>query len=90
MIDTGVRIFMDENGNKLKLEVIEDFRIEQNGKNYIAYSVNDDGSTDKVKVNFMELINIDTTPGVKPVDPEDVQLVIDSFNKLLEVTDIEM
>ena len=44
---TGYNV-IDENGNEIKIDIIMQFRIEELGKEYIVFTVNDDG-TSKVK-----------------------------------------
>ena len=80
----NVREYIDENGNKITVEVIETFRLPNLDKTFMAYVLNDDGASSKVTVRFVELLEVDTaTPHIKAVDDKDVEAVQTAFKTLL-------
>lgn len=52
---TGYNV-IDENGNEIKIDIIMQFRIEELGKEYIVFTVNDDGTSKDAFINITELI----------------------------------
>ena len=48
-------IVKDENGNDIKIEVILDFGVEEYNKEYIAYTLNDDGVSETKAVFISEI-----------------------------------
>ena len=44
-----------ENGEKIKIEIILSFVVEEVGKEYIAYTLNDDGKSDVEMVMISEI-----------------------------------
>ena len=80
----NVREYIDENGNRIKLEMIETFRLPNLNKTFMAYTINDDGASQKVTVRFVELIDAESnTPHIKAVDDADVEAVQTAFKILL-------
>ena len=80
----NVREYIDENGNKITVEVIETFRLPNLNKSFMAYTLNDDGISQKVTVRFAELLDVESnTPHIKAVDDNDVEAVQTAFKTLL-------
>ena len=51
---TGYNV-LDENGNEIKIDVIMQFNIQDVEKEYIVFTVNDDGKSSDVYINITEL-----------------------------------
>jgi len=80
----NVREYIDENGNKITVEVIETFRLPNLNKTFMAYTLNDDGLSSKVTVRFVEILDVESsTPHIKAVDDRDVEAVQTAFKTLL-------
>ena len=80
----NVREYIDENGNKIKVEMIETFRLPNLNKTFMAYTINDDGVSTSVTVRFVELVDPESnTPHIKAVDDNDVEAVQTAFKTLL-------
>ena len=52
---TGLTIINQEN-KEIKIDVLMSFKIKENGKQYIIYTVNDDGKSDDVYINISGLV----------------------------------
>ena len=48
---TGFNV-INENGEEVKIDIIMQFKIEENGKEYVVFTVNDDGKSDDVYINI--------------------------------------
>ena len=46
---------IDENGNEIKIDIIMQFRIEELNKEYVIFTINDDGVSEDVYINITEL-----------------------------------
>lgn len=80
----NIREYIDENGNKITVEVIETFRLPNLNKTFMAYILNDDGVSSKVTVRFVEILDAESsTPHIKAVDDRDVEAVQTAFKTLL-------
>ena len=67
-------------GEKVKIEVILSFRLEELNKNYVAYTINDDDSLETATVFISE---IDTeTNKLKNFDEKDKDLILTAYEEL--------
>ena len=51
MMITGFNV-LNENGEEIKIDIIMQFKIEENNKEYVVFTVNDDGLSPDVYVNI--------------------------------------
>ncbi len=51
---TGYNI-VDENGQEIKIDIIMQFRIEELNKEYVLYTINDDGVSEDAFINISEI-----------------------------------
>ena len=81
----NTKVYTDENGNQIKLEEISTFKIEELNKVYLAYTINDDGTSSNVQIRFVELLGSETDhPVIKPVEDYDAALVVETFNAMVD------
>lgn len=79
------KMYIDENGNKIVLEEVMTFEIEELGKSYLAFTVNDDGKSDNVCVNLVELFSDDDDNlHIKKIEPNEENAVKFVFTKLMQ------
>ena len=50
---------IDENGNEVKINIIMQFRIEELNKEYVVFTIDDDGVSENVYINIAELDKIE-------------------------------
>lgn len=74
------KVYINENGEKVSVEVILSFSIEEVNKNYIAYTINDDDSHEKAIVLISE-IDIQTNK-LKSIDDSDKEMVLATYNEI--------
>ena len=48
---TGFNV-VNENGEEVKIDIIMQFKIEENNKEYVVFTVNDDGKSEDVYINI--------------------------------------
>ncbi len=84
-MDENKRTYYDKDGKSYVFEEIMTFHVDEIGKTFLAYTVNDDNVSENVDVNLVEILNMDSDkPTFKKIDDEDINLVIEVFNSLLE------
>lgn len=69
----------DENGNDIKIEVILSFKVEEYNKQYVAYTLNDDGMTEKVSVIISEIDS--QTNKLISIPSNQMKVVIDAYEE---------
>lgn len=72
----------NENGEEITLEIILNFKIEEYGKNYVAYTLNDDGVSETVNVCISEIEYLEDVPFVKSIPEEEVPTVVAFYNHI--------
>lgn len=84
-MDENKRTYYDKDGKSYVFEEIMTFHVDEIGKTFLAYTVNDDNVSENIDVNLVEILNMDSDkPTFKKIDDEDINLVIEVFNSLLE------
>ena len=78
---TGVNV-LNENGKEVKIDIIMQFRIEENNKEYVVFTVNDDGKSDEVYVNIAGLTNINGQYQLRLIPEEEKNLVLVFYDNL--------
>jgi uncharacterized protein YrzB (UPF0473 family) len=69
-------IVQDKEGNKIKIEVLMTFKIPEINKNYVVYSINDDGISETVTILINELVYENNLPKIVPIPKEETQMVL--------------
>ena len=73
-------------GTKIEIEEIMSFKIDEINKTFIAYTINDDKTSEEVEVNLVEIVGYDTEkPTLKTIDEKDFKLVENTFRELLKI-----
>ena len=84
-MDENKRTYYDKDGKSYVFEEIMTFHVDEIGKTFLAYTVNDDNVSENIDVNLVEILNMDSDkPTFKKIDDEDMNMVIEVFNNLLE------
>ena len=78
---TGVNV-LNENGQEVKIDIIMQFRIEENNKEYVVFTVNDDGVSDDVYVNIAGIENVDGEYRLRLIPEEEKNLVLVFYDNL--------
>lgn len=84
MKNNQIKTYIDENGNKIVLEEIMTFEIQELGKKYMAFTINDDGKSNDVCVNLVELVGDDINNlHIKKIEEQEEELVKSIFSSML-------
>ena len=78
---TGVNV-LNENGKEVKIDIIMQFRIEENNKEYVVFTVNDDGVSDDVYINIAGIENVDGEYRLRLIPEEEKNLVLVFYDNL--------
>ena len=79
------KVYIDQSGNKIVLEEIMTFEIEELGKRYLAFTVNDNGTSDNVCVNLVELFSAnDNSLHIKKIESNEEDVVKSVFERLIQ------
>lgn len=81
---TGFNV-INENGEEVKIDIIMQFRIEENGKEYIVFTVNDDGISDDVYVNIAGIEEIDDKFQLRLISEEEKNMVLVFYDNLRDI-----
>lgn len=72
----NVLVVRNENNEELTIELLFNFKIEDIGKEYIVYTVNDDGVSNNVGVIISEIIYNEGIPQIVPIDESEKEMVL--------------
>ncbi len=67
---------INEDGESININIIMQFRIEELDKQYIVYTVNDDGVSEKFPVLIAETTNEDGKYALKKIPENEVKTVL--------------
>ena len=67
---------INEDGESININIIMQFRIEELDKQYIVYTVNDDGVSEKFRVLIAETTNEDGKYALKKIPENEVKTVL--------------
>ena len=81
---TGFNV-INENGEEVKIDIIMQFRIEENGKEYIVFTVNDDGISDDVYVNIAGIEEIEDKFQLRLIPEEEKNMVLVFYDNLRDI-----
>lgn len=74
------KIVINENGEETKIEIVLSFRLEEQNKEYVAYTINDDDSMETALV-FISEIDVETNK-LKSIDENDKETVLIAYEEL--------
>lgn len=74
----------DAEGNALNIEILATFRIEEIKKQYVIYTLNDDGVSEDVTLLINEYVIENDQPKIVPIPKEETNLVLAVYNTLRE------
>lgn len=72
----------DEQNNDLVIELLLNFKIETLGKEYIAYTINDNNVSETVLVYISEIIYENGIQKIIPIKDEEKELVLSFYNDI--------
>ena len=78
----NVMTITNEENETLEIEVLVGFKIESIGKEYIAYTVNDDYISEKVPVMISEIDYENEIPKIVPIKDEEKEMVLMFYNSI--------
>ena len=77
------KIYINENGEEIKVEIVLSFEVEELNKSYIAYTINDDDSYETAVVLISEY-NSETNQ-LLPISFEDKDKVLAVYNDIKKI-----
>jgi len=78
---TGFKV-LNENGEEVKIDIIMQFKIEENNKEYVVFTVNDDGKSEDVYVNIAGIEEADGNFRLRLIPEEEKNLVLVFYDNL--------
>jgi len=78
---TGVNV-LNENGQEVKIDIIMQFKIEENNKEYVVFTVDDDGKSEDVYVNIAGVENIDGHYKLRLIPEEEKNMVLVFYDNI--------
>jgi uncharacterized protein YrzB (UPF0473 family) len=78
---TGFNV-INENGEEVKIDIIMQFRVEENDKEYVVFTVNDDGVSEDVYVNIAGIENIEGKYQLRLIPEEEKNMVLVFYDNL--------
>lgn len=76
---------INELGQEITIEILISFSIEEYNKNYVAYTINDDGISENVQICISEIIySEDGLPSLVSIPEEEKELVLIFYNNIKE------
>ena len=81
---TGLNV-INEEGQEVKIDVIMRFKVEELGKEYIVYTVNDDGKSENVTICIAGLNDEDGHLSLRLIDESEKNLVLVFYDNLRDM-----
>ena len=78
---TGFNV-LNENGEEVKIDIIMQFKIEENNKEYVVFTVNDDGKSEDVYINIAGIEEDDGEFKLRLIPEEEKNLVLVFYDNL--------
>ena len=78
---SGVNI-INENGENVKIDIIMRFKVEELNKEYIVYTLNDDGKNEDVYVNIAGIDESSGTPQLRLIPESERSMVLVFYDNL--------
>lgn len=77
-------IVKDNQGNDITIEIITTFNLKELNKNYVVYTLNDDGVSEEVTVLINEYVLENEQPKIIPIPEEETAMVLAFYNTIRE------
>ena len=78
---TGFNV-LNENGEEIKIDIIMQFKIEENNKEYVVFTVNDDGVSPDVYVNIAGIKEENGKYQLRLIPEEEKNMVLVFYDNL--------
>lgn len=75
-------VIKDENDNDLTVELLLSFKLEELGKEYIVYTINDDNVSEDVTVLISEIAYENGIQKIVPIKEEEKEMVLAFYNDI--------
>lgn len=85
----NVKTVINENNEQVTVEILLGFEIEEFGKRYIAYTLNDDGVSESVNVFISEIVSDGEQLKVGSIKEEEKETVLIFYEAAKETMGIE-
>ena len=73
---------INENGDNIKIDVIMKFRVEEFDKEYVVYTINDDGQSEDVYVNIAGIEERDGKYQLRLIPEKEKNMVLVFYDNL--------
>ena len=73
---------INEFGEEVTIEVFFNFQIKELNKNYVVYTLNDDGISEKVNVFISEIYYEGEIPRIKSIEDDEKEMVVLFYNNM--------
>ena len=73
---------INEFGEEITIELLFNFEIKELNKNYVVYTLNDDGVSEDVNVLISEIYYDDKTPRIKSIEESEKEMVVLFYNNI--------
>lgn len=78
---TGFNV-INENGEEVKIDIIMQFKIVENNKEYVVFTVNDDGKSEDVYINIAGIEEVDGEYRLRLIPEAEKNLVLVFYDNL--------
>ena len=72
----NIKEVINENNEKITIEILIGFKIEELNKEYIAYTINDNNIYEEIDVCISEIIYIDDKPYINSIEENEAEKVL--------------
>ena len=79
---SNVVTYRTENNELITVEVLAGFNIEKIGKNYVAYTINDNKVSENVNIYISEIDYDGETPKIVPIKEDEAEMVLMFYNSI--------
>lgn len=73
-------IVTDDKGNKIEVEIVANFKIKEYNKEYIIYTLNDDGVSETVNMYISQVDLSSNPPKFIPIPEEEIKMVLSYYD----------
>ena len=77
-------VVKNNQGEELTIEIITTFNLKELNKNYVVYTLNDDGISEEVTVLINEYVLENDQPKIIPIPEEETAMVLAFYNTIRE------
>lgn len=79
MIKNAMTVY-DDKGNKIEVEVVASFKIKEYNKEYIIYTLNDDGVSETVNMYISQVDFSSNPPKFTSIPEEEIKMVLSYYD----------